>query len=141
MNTQSVYEMVGGDPTFQKLVDIFYARVAQDTVLRPLFPDDLEPGKRWQFLFLTQFFGGPARYQQERGHPRLRLRHDPFPIDQLARNHWLEHMLAAIDELGIVDPARAEMREYFERGSTFMINAESAANNLMHWQSPKDGGS
>jgi hemoglobin len=141
MDAQSVYELVGGDSTFQKMVDIFYARVEQDTVLRPLFPDDLEPGKHWQFLFLTQFFGGPARYQQERGHPRLRMRHNPFPIDQLARDHWLEHMLTAIDEVGIVDPARAEMREYFERGSTFMINAESAANNLMHWQSSKDAGS
>jgi hemoglobin len=141
MDTQSVYERVGGDPTFQKLVDIFYARVEQDAVLRPLFPDNLEPGKRWQFLFLTQFFGGPARYQQERGHPRLRMRHDPFPIDQLARDHWLGHMLAAIDEVGIVDPARAEMRDYFERGSTFMINAEPAANNVMQWQPPKDTGS
>lgn len=138
MDGQSVYEMVGGDPTFQKLVDIFYARVEQDAVLRPMFPDDLEPGKRWQFLFLTQFFGGPARYQGERGHPRLRMRHNPFVIDQLARDHWLEHMLAAIDEVGIVDPARAEMREYFERGSAFMINAESSAPNIMQWQPPKD---
>ena len=141
MDGQSVYEMVGGDPTFQKLVDIFYARVEQDVVLRPLFPNNLEPGKHWQFLFLTQFFGGPARYQQERGHPRLRMRHNPFPIDQLARDHWLEHMLAAIDEVGIVDPARAEMRDYFERGSTFMINAEPAANNVMQRQPPKDTGS
>ena len=141
MDSQSVYEMVGGDPTFHKLVDIFYARVEQDRVLRPLFPDDLEPGKRWQFLFLTQFFGGPPRYQQERGHPRLRMRHNPFPIDQLARDHWLGHMLAAIDEVGIADPARAEMRDYFERGSAFMINAEPAANNVMQWQPPKDTGS
>jgi hemoglobin len=138
MDAQSVYEMVGGDPTFQKLVDIFYARVEQDAVLRPIFPNDLEPGKRWQFLFLTQFFGGPARYQQERGHPRLRMRHNPFPIDQRARDHWLQHMLAAIDEAGIIDPARAEMREYFERGSAFMINAEPAANNVTQWQPPKD---
>ena len=100
MDAQSVYEFVGGDSTFQKLVDIFYARVEQDPVLRPLFPDDLEPGKRWQFLFLAQFFGGPARYIEERGHPRLRMRHNPFPIDQQARDHWLEHMLAAIDEVG-----------------------------------------
>jgi hemoglobin len=138
MAEQSLYEIIGGDATFEKLVDLFYDKVEHDDVLRPLFPPDLEPGKRWQFLFLTQFFGGPARYGQERGHPRLRMRHAPFPINQLARDHWLEHMLAAIDEVGIVDPARAEMRDYFERGSTFMINAESAANNLMHGQFSKD---
>jgi hemoglobin len=138
MEEKSIYELVGGDPTFQKLVDIFYARVEQDAVLRPMFPEELEAGKHWQFLFLTQFFGGPARYQEQRGHPRLRMRHFPFPINQDARNHWLEHMLAAIDEVGIPEPARQEMRDYFERGSTFMINAEPAAENLMHIQSPKD---
>lgn len=138
MEEKSIYELVGGDPTFQKLVDIFYARVEQDAVLRPMFPEELEAGKHWQFLFLTQFFGGPARYQEQRGHPRLRMRHFPFPINQAARDHWLEHMLAAIDEVGIPEPARTEMRDYFERGSTFMINAEPAADNLMHLQSPKD---
>lgn len=138
MEEKSIYELVGGDPTFQKLVDIFYARVEQDAVLRPMFPEELEAGKHWQFLFLTQFFGGPARYQEQRGHPRLRMRHFPFPINQAARDHWLEHMLDAIDGVGIPEPARTEMRDYFERGSTFMINAEPAADNLMHLQSPKD---
>jgi hemoglobin len=133
---QTVYEMVGGDPTFQKLVDSFYARVQADDVLRPLFPADLEPGKHWQFLFLTQFFGGPARYSQQRGHPSLRMRHFPFPIDQTARDHWLAYMFAAIDEAGIVEPARSTMRDYFERGSAFMINAEPTAANLMQWQTP-----
>lgn len=134
---QSIYEMVGGDPTFQRLVDLFYAKVEADPVLRPMFPDDMEPGKRWQFLFLTQFFGGPARYALERGHPRLRMRHGPFPIDQQARDHWLQHMLEAIDEVGIAEPARAEMRDYFERSSTFMINVESSADNLMRWAPPQ----
>lgn len=134
---QSVYEMVGGEPTFRKLVDEFYARVEADQVLRPMFPADLEAGKHWQFLFLSQFFGGPAHYNQERGHPRLRMRHSPFPIDQQARDHWLTHMLAAIDVVGITEPARSVMRDYFERGSTFMINAESKAANLMQWQSPE----
>ena len=133
---QSIYEIVGGDPTFQKLVDGFYARVEADDVLRPMFPENLAPGKHWQFLFLTQFFGGPSRYSQERGHPRLRMRHFPFPIDQLARDHWLAHMLAAIDEAGILEPARSTMREYFERGSAFMINAEANPANMMRWQPP-----
>jgi hemoglobin len=138
MVEQSIYEIVGGDPTFQKIVDIFYSKVENDPVLRPMFPDKLDEGKHWQFLFLTQFFGGPARYQQERGHPRLRMRHNPFPIDQAARDHWLAHMLAAVDEVGIVDPARAEMQSYFERASTFMMNVEQSAANIMQVQVRKD---
>jgi hemoglobin len=124
VDEQNVYAMVGGDPTFQKLVDAFYARIETDDHLRPMFPLNLEPGKRWQFLFLTQFFGGPPRYAQERGHPRLRMRHFPFSIDQKARERWLGHMLAAIDEVGIAEPARSLMREYFERASAHMINTE-----------------
>lgn len=123
IDEQSVYELVGGDKTFQKLVDVFYQRVEADSFLRPMFPEDLEPGKRWQYLFLAQFFGGPARYIAERGHPRLRQRHFPFPVGQRARDHWLGHMLAAIDEVGIQEPARSVMRAYFERGSTFLMNA------------------
>jgi hemoglobin len=133
---QSVYEMVGGDSTFRRLVDAFYRRVEADQVLRPMFPDDLEAGKYWQYLFLAQFFGGPARYIEERGHPRLRMRHGPFVIDQQGRDHWFAHMCAAIDEVGIQEPARSIMRDYFERGSTFMINAESSTANLMPWQKP-----
>ena len=118
----TIYEIVSGDETFQRLVDVFYERVEKDKFLRSMFPEDLEPGKKWQFLFLTQYFGGPTRYIQERGHPRLRMRHMPFSIDQEARDHWLGHMLVAIDEVGIEEPARSVMREYFERGSAFMIN-------------------
>lgn len=119
---QTVYEMIGGEPVFKRLVDEFYARVEADPQLRPMFPDDLEPGKRWQFLFLMQFFGGPNRYAEERGHPRLRMRHMPFPIDEAARDRWLEHMLTAIDVVGIAEPARGIMREYFQRAATHMIN-------------------
>ena len=126
---QTVYEMVGGDASFQKLVDIFYQRVEADEVLRPMFPEDMEPGKRWQFLFLTQFFGGPARYADERGHPRLRMRHMPFAIDQSAHDHWLGHMLAAIDEVGIQPPAREIMRQYFERAAEHMINVYTASES------------
>jgi hemoglobin len=121
---QTIYALVGGDATFQKLVDIFYAKVEADEGLRAIFPDNLEPGKRWQFLFLTQFFGGPARYADERGHPRLRMRHGPYPIDMRARNHWLQYMLEAIDEVGIEEPARSVMRDYFERGSAMMVNLQ-----------------
>lgn len=119
----SVYDLIGGEDTVRRLVDVFYDKVAQDPILRPLFPEDLEEGKQWQFLFLMQFWGGPTRYAQERGHPRLRMRHMPFRIDAAAANAWLRCMLEAIDEVGIVEPARAQMREYFERAAAFMVNA------------------
>ncbi|MCA0453132.1 MAG: globin [Chloroflexi bacterium] len=133
---QSVYEMIGGTETFRRLVDAFYKRVEADEYLRPMFPEDLEPGKYWQMLFLIQFFGGPTQYIEDRGHPRLRMRHAPFVIDQKGRDHWFTHMCEAIDEVGIQEPARTTMRDYFERGSSFMINADQNTPNLMHWQKP-----
>ena len=120
-----IYEVVGGDETFQRLVDTFYARIEADPLLRPMFPADLEPGKHWQFLFLTQFFGGPTRYVEARGHARLRMRHFPFSIDRAAREAWFGHMLAAIDEVGITEPARSIMRDYFDKASEHMINLTS----------------
>ena len=118
----NVYRAVGGDPTFRQLVDEFYKRIEQDPILRPLFPEDLEPGKEHQFLFLIQLFGGPLRYNAQRGHPRLRMRHFPFAIGQAERDAWVGHMLAAIEAVGIQEPARTAMIEYFERAGTFMIN-------------------
>ncbi len=123
----TLYKLVGGDETFQLLVDIFYDRIERDPLLRPMFPTNLEPGKRRQYLFLTQFFGGPARYNEQRGHPRLRLRHSPFPIDEAARSRWLEHMLAAIDETGIDEPMRSVMRNYFDRASAMLVNRAGPA--------------
>jgi hemoglobin len=120
---QTLYDQVGGDPTFRRLTDTFYARIEHDPLLRPIFPPDLGPGKEGQFLFLTQFWGGPARYQEQRGHPALRMRHAPFRIGQAERDAWVGHMLATIDEVGIPEPARSQMREYFEKGATFLINA------------------
>ncbi len=119
---QTVYELAGGEPAFRRLVDAFYARVEQDPLLRPMFPADMEPGKEHQRLFLIQYFGGPATYSGQRGHPRLRMRHAPFPIGQAARDAWLGHMLAAIDEAAIPEPARAAMQRYFEMAATAMIN-------------------
>jgi hemoglobin len=120
--TKTVYDLVGGDPTFKQLVDRFYDLIEADPALRPMFPDDLEPGRKWQFLFLTQYFGGPSRYIEQRGHPRLRMRHAPFVIDENARDRWLKHMLTALDELDIPPEADQIMRDYFKRAATFMIN-------------------
>lgn len=118
---QSIYELVGPE-RLQRLVDVFYAKIEHDASLRQIFPADLEPGKRWQYLFLVQYFGGPASYAAERGHPRLRMRHMPYRIDQNAQIAWLTYMLEAIDEVGIQEPARGVMRQYFEQASAFMVN-------------------
>jgi len=120
--TRSLYESIGGDATFHRLVDAFYRRIEADSLLRPLFPVDMTPGKEGQFLFLTQYFGGPQRYTEQRGRPFLRMRHMPFAIGEQERDVWVGHMLAAIDDVGISEPYRAVMREYFARGATFMIN-------------------
>jgi hemoglobin len=122
MSQQTIFKQIGGFPTFERLVNDFYSRVEADPELRPVFPAELEEGKRAQMLFLAQYFGGPDVYSQERGHPRLRMRHAPFTIGQHERDLWLGHMLAAIDAVGIAEPARTEMREYFSRAATFMIN-------------------
>lgn len=120
----TIYELAGGEPAFRRLVDAFYARVERDPLLRPMFPADLEPGKEHQRLFLIQYFGGPATYGEQRGHPRLRMRHAPFPIGQAARDAWLGHMLAALDAAGIPEPAADAMRRYFEMAATAMINQQ-----------------
>lgn len=119
---QTVYEQIG-DEGFERLIAAFYRRVADDPVLRPMYPEaDLGPAERRLRLFLIQFFGGPRTYQQERGHPRLRLRHNPFAIDEDARDIWMRHMRAALDETAIPEPARSMMLSYFERVATHMIN-------------------
>jgi hemoglobin len=120
----TIFELAGGESAFTRLVDAFYARVEQDALLRPMFPADLDPGKLHQRLFLMQYFGGPGTYSQQRGHPRLRMRHAPFPIDQAARDAWLGHMLAALDESAIPEPARSAMQHYFEMAASAMINQQ-----------------
>lgn len=120
--TPTLYDAIGGDATFRRLVEAFYRRVEADAALRAVFPADLATGKEGQFLFLTQYFGGPHRYTAQRGRPMLRMRHLPFAIGQRARDAWVGHMLAAIDEVGIPEPYRNVMREYFARGATFMMN-------------------
>lgn len=118
----SIYDFVGGELTFRELVRRFYDKIEADAELRAVFPDDLAPGREWQALFLIQYFGGPADYMSQRGHPRLRMRHAPFPIDSTARDKWLQYMLESVDEVGIQEPARSIMREYFERASDVMVN-------------------
>jgi len=120
--TTTVFEIVGGQPFFDALVERFYMRVETDPILRPLYPANLEPGKRALALFLGQYWGGPAAYSAEKGHPRLRMRHAPFAIDAVARDAWLSAMLAAVEEAGAPDVAREGLAEYFTMASTAMIN-------------------
>jgi hemoglobin len=96
------FEAVGGEATFRKLVDAFYAGVEQDPVLLSLYPeDDLGPAAERLRLFLMQYWGGPTTYSQERGHPRLRMRHQPFAINAAARDAWLHRMRDAMDTLDL----------------------------------------
>jgi len=119
----TIYEQVGGRETFERLASAFYDGVDQDPILRPLFVEEsLDLPKRRLALFLIQYFGGPQQYMLERGHPRLRMRHLPLSIGPDERDAWVGHMLEAIDAVGIQEPARSEMRRYFEGAATFLMN-------------------
>jgi hemoglobin len=111
---RTVYELVGGRPFFDALVDRFYAGVAGDPVLRPLYPDDLTESKHHMAGFLSQYWGGGTEhYSDQRGHPRLRMRHAPFTIGPAERDAWLRHMTDAVDGAGLTADLRARMVDYF----------------------------
>ena len=122
-----MHDAVGGEPFFVALVERFYRLVASDLLLRPLYPDDLEPSKRHLALFLQQYWGGPGTYSEQRGHPRLRARHVPFVIGEAERDAWLRHMAAALDSLVVergIDPQlEARMLDYFIDAADFLVNA------------------
>jgi len=120
---KSVYDLAGGEPAFTLLVQRFYARVAIDPVLRAVYPEeDLSAAIERLTLFLIQYWGGPSTYSEQRGHPRLRMRHQPFAIGQVERDAWLGHMTAAIESLGLSPAVRKALLDYFETASTAMIN-------------------
>ncbi len=119
---RTLFERVGGGAFFVELVDRFYDRVEGDSLLRPVYPDELEPGKTYLAAFLAQYWGGPALYSLERGHPRLRQRHLRFGIGRAERDAWVGHMLAALGSMGVSGEDEREMGEYFERAATMMIN-------------------
>ena len=121
---QSVYDRVGGHATFVALVDRFYAGVADDPPLRALYPEqDLGPAAERLRMFLEQYWGGPTTYSEQRGHPRLRLRHGPYAVTPAQRDRWLTHMLAALDSLGLAAEDDAELRDYLTRAAQFMVNS------------------
>jgi len=119
------YERMGGAPAFAALVRAFYLGVAGDPVLRALYPDaDLEPAERRLRMFLEQYWGGPTTYQQERGHPRLRMRHFPFAIGDAEAEAWYRNMAAAVATMALDDVVEPVLLEYFERAANAMINVE-----------------
>jgi len=120
----TLYDEVGGMPFFERLIEVFYEGVANDAVLRPLYPDDLEPSTRHLTLFLAQYWGGPTTYDAERGHPRLRIRHAPFAVGPGERDRWLFHMRAAVDEMAPQEPVRRALLEYFEMAAEAMRNRD-----------------
>jgi len=121
--TANVFEAAGGAPAFRELVGRFYARVATDPVLRAIYPEeDLSGATERLTLFLIQYWGGPATYSQLRGHPRLRMRHQPFAIGRRERDAWLGHMTAAVDSLDLAPGVRKALLDYFDAASTAMIN-------------------
>jgi hemoglobin len=122
LNT-SVYELAGGEKTFRMLVERFYLRVAADPVLRSVYPEeDLSGATERLTLFLIQYWGGPSTYSKSRGHPRLRLRHQPFAIGRPERDAWLSHMTVAVESLDLAPNVRKALLDYFETASTAMIN-------------------
>jgi len=121
--TANVFEAAGGEPAFRDLVGRFYARVATDPVLRAVYPEeDLAAATERLTLFLIQYWGGPNTYSQQRGHPRLRLRHQPFAIGRRERDAWLAQMTAAVDSMEFGPAVRKALLDYFDAASTAMIN-------------------
>jgi hemoglobin len=117
------YQAVGGEPTFRKLVSDFYAGVAEDPLLRPLYPEeDLGPAAERLTLFLMQYWGGPHTYSALRGHPRLRMRHAPFRIGPAERDAWLRHMRRALEGLRLPPEQESTLWDYLERSAHFLVN-------------------
>jgi hemoglobin len=117
------YEQVGGDAFFADLTSQFYAVVATDPILRPMYPDDDMKGaaQRLQW-FLSQYWGGPTTYQENRGHPRLRMRHSQFTIGIAARDAWLRAMKTAVDGVEIKEELKEQLWDYLELAADAMVN-------------------
>jgi hemoglobin len=119
----SFYEAVGGEETFRRLVARFYQGVAGDPVLRAVYPEeDLADAEERLRLFLIQYWGGPATYNERRGHPALRMRHARFAIGPAERDAWLRHMTAAIDSLGLPEELSAPLRDYVTTAAHALTN-------------------
>ncbi|MBA2308228.1 MAG: globin [Pseudonocardiales bacterium] len=120
---QNFYAEVGGEQTFRKIVSRFYEEVKADSVLRPIYPEeDLGPAEDRLRMFLEQYWGGPRTYSEQRGHPRLRMRHAPFSIGPIERDAWLRCMRIAVDDAGLDEPHRRQLWTYLEMAAASMVN-------------------
>lgn len=120
-----MFDRVGGEEFFERLTQVFYDAVAQDPVLRPLYPpghEGLEEARTHLKLFLMQFWGGPDRYRRERGDPQLRMRHAPFRIGQQERDAWVLHMSDAVRQMGLRPMDETQMLSYLANAATHLIN-------------------
>ncbi|GAC1374142.1 MAG: globin [Acidimicrobiales bacterium] len=120
--TTTLYERVGGSAWFGALTERFYAAVAADPILRPLYPDDLAPARERLCGFLIQYWGGPADYSNERGHPRLRMRHMGFTIGLAERDAWYRHMAAAVKAADLASDLELALLRYFAGAATQLTN-------------------
>jgi hemoglobin len=121
--TETFYDQIGGHETFRRIVHAFYAEVAKDDELRPMYPeDDLGPAEDRLRMFLEQYWGGPTTYSSQRGHPRLRMRHHPFKVNPAARDRWLAHMRTAVDSVELSELHREVLWDYLERAAHAMVN-------------------
>lgn len=119
----SLYEAAGGMPFFVALVDEFYAGVVTDVVLLPLYAlDDIDGARHRLTLFLAQYWGGPTTYNDERGHPKLRMRHMPFHVGPAERDHWLLHMAAAVEQVSPSSEIRETLMAYFVPAAEHLRN-------------------
>jgi hemoglobin len=122
----ALFDRVGGESFFVDLVDRFYLGVAGDPLLRALYPDDLAEPAQHLALFLMQYWGGPPTYNEQRGHPRLRMRHAPFVIGPAERDAWLRHMHAALDQMAadgrIGGPDAEELGAYLDMAARQLVN-------------------
>lgn len=124
LSQQTFYEAVGGEETFRRLVHRFYQGVAQDPVLRPMYPEEnLGPAEERLTMFLMQYWGGPRTYSEQRGHPRLRMRHMPFTVNQEAHDAWLGHMRVALEELELPAEYQEQLWNYLFYAAGTLINS------------------
>jgi hemoglobin len=119
---ETPFDRWGGEAFFDALVGRFYEGVAADPLLRPMYPDDLTDSKRHLALFLMQYWGGPRHYSDERGHPRLRMRHAPFSIGSAEADAWLRHMTDAVRAAGMAPADEAELLDYLAMAARSLVN-------------------
>ncbi|MFD1886609.1 globin domain-containing protein [Paenibacillus wenxiniae] len=120
----SLYELLGGDEGVRRLVDAFYPKVQKDPLIGPLFPENIDPVKEKQYMFLSQFFGGPSLFSDQHGHPMMRARHMPFPITHEKADAWLACMNEALIEVGVEDELRLFVIERLSGPAHHFVNTD-----------------